>query len=163
MKKVVIIILSAFLLQSCVKFDDDVSRTLENLTDLYFRKYVYAMDKYLYAMEYSYDDVAVTLDTIHYECLFKGIEESGDTVDVVSDYWRFGDSVKITVDGYVYGRDLWSHIYTVDDSNTLLYVDFYLCGNDSPWAWGECKKFTQRDKYVESHYDYPDRITTGYY
>lgn len=55
------------------------------------------------------------------------------------------------------------NIYTVDDSNTLLYVDFYLRGNDSPWAWGECKKFTQRDKYVEFHYDYPDRITTGYY
>lgn len=45
----------------------------------------------------------------------------------------------------------------------LQSVDFYLRGNDSPWAWGECKKFTQRDKYVEFHYDYPDRITTGYY
>lgn len=153
-------LLAMTLLQSCLTLEGDVEQVLEDLTSSYYFKFVTDVaDKSQAPL-----DGSLTLDTIHYKCLFNEATDI-DTTNVTSTYWQHADSVNITVEGTIISKDMWCHIFTVNDNringHTTLHVDYYRRGTTRPWAWSEYCGYDNRLDGNGSQLS--ERSTIGYY
>jgi hypothetical protein len=145
MKKIALYISVAVLctLAACQGKDWDTDEELMNLTDNWSYGFVdYTLQK---IVEKDYDGkviiTTVIKDTICREFHHISDFEEGDSVNVVTTLYQFGDSTIVTVDGYRYTNKYFAHLFTIDPGivnyEGIFHVDFYETDKTTPWAWGE--------------------------
>lgn len=172
MKKIAFYCIVAVLtcLTACQGKEWDTEDELTILTVNWCQGFVdYALDKIGEDSIFSNNDKTVVTksvrgDTICHEFHHSFNSEDGDSLNVITTLYQFGDSSIVTVDGYRYSNKYYAHLYTLEPGiinyEGKFHVDYYEMGKTTPWAWGEVTYQKRDNKYRP--YSYDDRKVGRY-